>query len=334
MSLLLGDAAHASYVSCGGAPNVDHLTEFAARLETIDSISRGWLRTPRQWHVHLWQSGVHRALVFCPKRVENFELPVMAEVATDLTSLTACLDACDDKEPETLEWGIVLELFVDSGGTFSLRVGVLYGFEPTDDGFTSLGFSRPIAFAQDSAQALEPAPEPMPELALGLSGFSALSSNRACVAQMALNVIAPYTRYGVVGTNCQHFVRELGVLLHLSDEALALLVPQDEVAVHLAASSFGGFIVGGTVASRVAAQTVTSVMVKPAWGILGWMGLKTKVAVTVAAHSPPYIAAAGATGAVVGATVSAAVAGTAYMGLQQSQRGGGCCCGGRATSIH
>lgn len=322
MSMLLGDASQAVRNSCGGLPNRDHLAVFRESLDAIDGLDQGWLRTPRQWHVHLWQSGVHRALVFCPRRMENFDLPILAEVATDATSYNDCVAACGEKTPETLEWGLVLELFVDSVGAFSLRVGVLYGFEPSDDGFVSLGLSREIAFALVSDP--EPAPEPGPGQP-GSSTSAGAQNGGECVAQLALNVIAPYTRYGVVGTNCQHFVRELGASLHLSDEALTLLVPQDEVVVHLAASSFSGFVVGGSIASHTAAQTMTQVIVQPAWGFWGLAGFKTKVAVTVAAHGPPYIAAAGASGAVVGAGMGAAVVGTAYVGLQQSQRGGLCC---------
>lgn len=303
------DSTQASFLSCGGVPSCDSPSIFAERLETIEALCDGQLSVSREWHVHLWQKGVHRALAFCPKRVDNFEIPIVAEVATDDSSYTEAVRVCQGDTLETLEWAVVLELFVDSCGDFSLRVGVLYGFEPTDDEYTSLGFSR--------------------KLPLVTPGDGSLA-----VAGLALHVIAPYTRYGVVGTNCQHFAREFGGELHLSELALAVLRPQDEAMLQALSASSGGLVVGGAVASKTAAATVTTFSLKPAWGVFGWLGLKTKVACVTAAHGTAYCAAAGASGAVVGATVVSAASYGGYVGLQHSQRGGCyCCCGGRTQSI-
>lgn len=223
-----------------------------------------------------------------------------------VVSEAACrLDGVDDGAV-TFDWGIVLELRVDCD-LFYLRGSVLYGFEPTDDGFTSLGFTDEIPF-----------------LAAGEGGES--------VAEHAKAVIGSYARYSLIGTNCQHFVFELGEELSLSKLALATLQPQDEQLVQVVPALGGLLVVGGAVAANAMAATSTTTTMAtisiPAIGLTIIHGTTA----TTAAHSAAFCAGVGAAGGIAGGAVTGAVACGTYSVVKEmqrsrrSKRGGLLCC--------
>lgn len=269
---------------------------FDSCIALIDQCCGGRLRKPRVWHAHLWQQGLHRAIVLCPQRNETFEMAVVNEVACHL-------DGVEDGTV-AFDWGIVLELRLD-GDLFHLRCSVLYDFEPTDDGFTSLGFTNKIAF---------------------------LTCEGRSVVEHAKAVIGDYTRYSLIGTNCQHFVSELGFELRLSKAALATLQPQDEQLMQVVPAIGGVLIVGSAVtANAMAATATTTTMASISIPTIG-LTIMHGTTATSAAHSAAFCAGVGAAGAIAGGAVTGALACGTYAMVQERQRskrsnqGGLLCC--------
>jgi len=252
---------------------------FQSRCQRIYDRDRKHMRQPRSWKAYLWKAPSRHWSLVLCPASERFEFTVDSDIAHGDWTLG---------ELDCFTWGVVLELQISSstdGEFFFPLVGIIP--DVNRSGLSELGLTSQCTFKE--------------------------------IEEKALQVVKSYKAYALIGTNCQHFAKELGERLDLSEEAIRALQPEDAAVMRVVGTITGttagivggGAVVGSALGATVPVATVTTSVAPAAggWGVWAYLGYTTTTVQTVTTVVPLFskVAVAGM-GAAASGTVMLATA--------------------------